>query len=472
MLGFSRPPRFETPLPTRLAVLVGLAVWWAACCPPVMYAQSVPTDAPCYVDHRLTRADLDGRSLRMLTLMRNAPFARAGYEFETAWIAEHFQRHEWYEPGTFDPDSISARDDHNATLIRQYEETLSLKELRARRRAHWEQKGGVPTEGWRPSVWKDPEAQREALLLSEAIAKRSGSLRAGIPWGFGDDFRLGTPVEALPEAIEHTIPAGTGLGEDPKRVRLPRDSASRIEDSVPDSVLADWGPSVVIYLDSTGRVEQLVVEVDISAELPDEGYVPPDGFAGLHRRVQGVIDRFGPPTDRGNYRRWGDTGTIEPVRWDAGNHVAEVWPMFGCCLQQDAFLAIHTGAPDRMCGPEDGFREWYNNNFYEALSEKDVDRLADFFRFPFEDWSNAGIPSALERYGRSFESRAEFLKEVPDEHPIAPTDAGLRPWGLWAGAVGPNDAECIPHTGRIVSFSDGEYVFHRVNGDWKATGIE
>jgi hypothetical protein len=424
-----------------------------ACLHPEASAQSVPSESPCYVDHRLSQNDLEGPSLRMLTLMRNAPFARAGYEFETEWIDQHFRSHDWYEPGDFDPDSISARDDHNATLLRQYEENLSLKELRARRRAHWEQKGGVPEHGWLPSVWENADARREALLLSEAIAKRSDSLRAGIPWGFGGDFRLGASVEALPETVDR-----------------PANGVSWVQDNLADSLLGDWGPRVAIYLDSTDHIEQVVAEVRMSSFEP----VGDGDYARLRSEVREIIDRLGPPTDPGNYREWGTAETVRPVRWEAGSHVAEVWPVFGCCLAQDAFLSIHTDAPDRMCGPEDGFREWFAA-FERVLAEGAADRLANFYRFPFEDESGPPFanPSIRERYERVFESRAEFLKEVPNEHPIASTNERVTD-GPWAVGLAENPRTgCTPYRGHFaLADGPGEYVFHQVNGEWKATGIE
>ncbi|HUS30069.1 MAG TPA: YARHG domain-containing protein, partial [Kofleriaceae bacterium] len=43
-----------------------------------------------YYDRPLAPADLDGRSLRDLTLMRNVVYARAGHPFRKAWLREYF----------------------------------------------------------------------------------------------------------------------------------------------------------------------------------------------------------------------------------------------------------------------------------------------------------------------------------------------------------------------------------------------
>jgi len=47
-------------------------------------------DRPLYYTRALTAADLDGRTLRELTLMRNTIYARAGHPFRKKWLHDYF----------------------------------------------------------------------------------------------------------------------------------------------------------------------------------------------------------------------------------------------------------------------------------------------------------------------------------------------------------------------------------------------
>lgn len=71
-----------------------------------------------YYTRALTEADLDGRTLRDLALMRNTVYARAGHSFRKAWLREHFTAMPWYQARTEDDESkITATDRANAKLI-------------------------------------------------------------------------------------------------------------------------------------------------------------------------------------------------------------------------------------------------------------------------------------------------------------------------------------------------------------------
>lgn len=71
--------------------------------PAPVAPQPVVTEAPSagrplYYDRALTAADLDGRTLRELALMRNTIFARQGHPFVKPWLNEYFRAQPWYTP--------------------------------------------------------------------------------------------------------------------------------------------------------------------------------------------------------------------------------------------------------------------------------------------------------------------------------------------------------------------------------------
>src|ERR1044071_4545279 len=89
---------------------------------------------PLYYERALTKADLEGRTLRELTLMRNAIYARAGHTFRKKWLRDHFTAQAWYKPRAKDDNSkITKTDRANATLIAQAEEAPTQAELKKRR---------------------------------------------------------------------------------------------------------------------------------------------------------------------------------------------------------------------------------------------------------------------------------------------------------------------------------------------------
>ena len=61
-------------------------------------AHSAAADPPraLYYDRALTPADLQGRTLRELALMRNTIYARAGHPFRKKWLRDYFTAQPWY----------------------------------------------------------------------------------------------------------------------------------------------------------------------------------------------------------------------------------------------------------------------------------------------------------------------------------------------------------------------------------------
>ncbi len=117
---------------------------------PVFAAEPTPMPAAAtprvlYVGRALTPADLEGRSLRELTLMRNWVYALRGNEFRRAWLREFFTAFRWYQPDqngflnkeyltNLDADQL-AIDDKNAAAIAAYEAALTTEQLTAMRDA-------------------------------------------------------------------------------------------------------------------------------------------------------------------------------------------------------------------------------------------------------------------------------------------------------------------------------------------------
>jgi len=109
-----------------VVVVVGLGVF----APGVAGAD----DRPLYYTRALTAADLEGRTLRELTLMRNTIYARAGHPFRKKWLHDYFAAQPWYKPLPRDDNSkITALDRANAARIAQAEEGQKRPELKKRR---------------------------------------------------------------------------------------------------------------------------------------------------------------------------------------------------------------------------------------------------------------------------------------------------------------------------------------------------
>lgn len=90
---------------------------------------------PLEYDREVTAADLDGRTLRELSLMRNYVFARAGQPFRKPWINAFFRKQPWYKP-LADPRKVKAAGVgvKNARIIGDYETHLSRTEIDHRRK--------------------------------------------------------------------------------------------------------------------------------------------------------------------------------------------------------------------------------------------------------------------------------------------------------------------------------------------------
>ena len=115
-------------------------------------------------DRAVSPADLEGRSLYELTLMRNVIFARAHNHFRRAWLREFFSAQSWYVDETLDEALLGAHDSDNAEKIAAYEAGLTREQLladRDRTRARLKQQ-------------QSKEDELELRLLSERLGEWAG----------------------------------------------------------------------------------------------------------------------------------------------------------------------------------------------------------------------------------------------------------------------------------------------------------
>ena len=91
------------------------------------------TAIPYYFDREITEKDLEGRTLRELSLMRNTIYARAGNEFSRKWLHAYFTSQPWYQETGYDKTKISALDRANAEMIAKREAGMPKEDLVARR---------------------------------------------------------------------------------------------------------------------------------------------------------------------------------------------------------------------------------------------------------------------------------------------------------------------------------------------------
>lgn len=119
-----------------LGATLGLAVCTIAATRGV-HAAPVAASAPAaaramYYTVPITQADLAGRTLRELTLLRNTIYARAGNPFRKQWLHDHFAAQPWYKAlPRMDKSKLSALDLANAREIVDWDNNQDEEVLRA-----------------------------------------------------------------------------------------------------------------------------------------------------------------------------------------------------------------------------------------------------------------------------------------------------------------------------------------------------
>lgn len=152
---------------------------------------------PLYYEAPLPAAELEGRTLRELTLMRNYIYARAGQSFRKPWLDRYFRQFDWYAPKD-QPDlkTLTPTDFANAEAIVNYETAIPRATLQQRQRdlIARKQAGGATAEddieleliavtlgGWTGDAELKPEdlspladpGKLEALLAANQLATLS-----------------------------------------------------------------------------------------------------------------------------------------------------------------------------------------------------------------------------------------------------------------------------------------------------------
>jgi hypothetical protein len=132
---------------------------------------------PLYYETEIGEAELAGRTLRELALMRNTIYARAGNSFRRPWLDEYFRAQSWYQPAErIDESKISAVDRKNAVAIGEHDAAITRAELEKRREEVLARKrDGHAT----------PEDAVELSLLSQRLGE----------WVGGDADHPPTPIE-------------------------------------------------------------------------------------------------------------------------------------------------------------------------------------------------------------------------------------------------------------------------------------
>lgn len=132
-----------------------------------------PSERPLYYERALTPADLEGRTLRELTLMRNTIYARAGNVFRKKWLHEYFAKQPWYKPSGLDQAKLSAVDKANAEAIAKYEAALPRAELERKRKALAE-RHAYRCDGLRPLHAKSDKRTSESETAPLSRSSRGG----------------------------------------------------------------------------------------------------------------------------------------------------------------------------------------------------------------------------------------------------------------------------------------------------------
>lgn len=132
---------------------------------------------PLYYDRDLTDADLSGRTLRELALLRNSPYARLGHRFRRPWLAQYFAGQEWYRPQRQVADAdLTERDRRNAQAAGRFDTTLSREALEELARAlRVRAETNALLEG------DDVEAQLLSQRLGRAITLANRAPRSSTP---------------------------------------------------------------------------------------------------------------------------------------------------------------------------------------------------------------------------------------------------------------------------------------------------
>jgi hypothetical protein len=128
--GQSSAPATKPPTKPTSAKIPATAPASKQTLPSTVAATQAFEGRPLYYETPITEAELSGRTLRELALMRNWIYARGGNSFRKKWLNDFFSAQPWYKPmAKTDLSKISEIDKKNAALIAEYDTKRSRDEL-------------------------------------------------------------------------------------------------------------------------------------------------------------------------------------------------------------------------------------------------------------------------------------------------------------------------------------------------------
>jgi len=106
-------------------LIVGMALWSRSA-----NASSEPIDF--YFERPIVAAELRGKTLRELELMRAMIYAHAGLVSLDWWVRDYLAGQAWYQPGKYDPARLTAVDQQNLKTLASYRASIPRAELTKR----------------------------------------------------------------------------------------------------------------------------------------------------------------------------------------------------------------------------------------------------------------------------------------------------------------------------------------------------
>jgi hypothetical protein len=204
---------------------------------------------PLYYDRALKPADLEGRTLRELALMRNSIYARAGHQFRKKWLRDYFTAQPWYKPLAKDDNSkVTKTDRANASLIAKAEEGQKQADLKKRRdEILARQKASKAT----------PEDEIELTILNTRLGQ----------WASAEEDKPPSDVSPLedPSQLDHLITVDQLSNLSRRDLRILRNTVyARHGRLFKSKLLQAYFDNMVWYAPDTGFTEKRLTKTDIT----------------------------------------------------------------------------------------------------------------------------------------------------------------------------------------------------------------
>ncbi|MFB6355799.1 MAG: YARHG domain-containing protein [bacterium] len=385
---------------------------------------------------RVSTRSLEGLPLHKLQVLRNAPFASAGYEFNTPWLSAYFRRMpERYNPGNFNDTELTDLEKRNAERIRKFEQSISKKELQQRWKELWEEYENTPTDDkpWEtPRDWNGIGDRVEARLLAE---------RLDIPYPEDPLFD-----EGASRPVSRGF-AGIELGGD-TQVELKHEFSRK-------TAALDFAWE---KLKVGARVENGSVKDVIAGDFyhPHNGRPAPPKMQLAEMEAR-IIAAFGAPDTRDYESGW----LKDAMLWRAGDRVMQIG-FLQAPEEAGPVVAIRPADPTRPCGPKDGFEEDFNavaraydNNKMKTLKKylSDVIPLqavviTEDGELPERGELPINRATSYEEHFHIEEQNGDFIREA--DYSCHPLETHYRVTGIGV----------LP------------YVYKKIGGTWKLVNIQ